>query len=77
MDKKFLILINFIKEHFFTFFTFFIIFLLFYVNTSAGESKAHTYHWIHTLNALGHVQTGTGDLTANYPAAMAFKKMAQ
>ena len=40
----------------------------------AGESKAHTYHWIHTLNALGHVQTGTGDLTANYPAAMAFKK---
>ena len=29
----------------------------------AGESKAHTYHWIHTLNALGHVQTGTGDLT--------------
>lgn len=40
----------------------------------AGESKAHTYHWIHTLNALGHVQTGTGNLTANYPAAMAFKK---
>ena len=40
----------------------------------AGESKAHTYHWIHTFNALGHVQTGTGNLTSNYPAAMAFKK---
>ena len=37
MDKKFLIFINFIKEHFFTFFTFFIIFLLFYVNTPAVE----------------------------------------
>ena len=44
-----------------------------YIN-EAGESKAHTYHWIHTFNALGHIQTGTGDLTANYPAAMAFKK---
>ena len=40
----------------------------------AGESKARTYHWLHTMNALGHIQTGTGDLTANYPAAMAFKK---
>ena len=37
MDKKFIIAINFIKEHFFTFFTFFIIFILFYANTSAGE----------------------------------------
>ena len=37
MEKKFLILINFIKEHFFTFFTFLIIFLLFYVSTPAGE----------------------------------------
>ena len=40
----------------------------------AGESKAHTYHWLHTMNALGHIQTGTGNLTSNYPAAMAFEK---
>ena len=40
----------------------------------AGESKAHTYHWIHTFNALGHIQTGTGELTSNHPAAVAFKK---
>ena len=39
----------------------------------AGESKAHTYHWIHTLNALGQVATGTGALTANHPSAMAFE----
>ena len=43
-------------------------------NTEAGESKAHTYHWLQTFNALGHIQTGTGDLTANHPAAVAFKK---
>ena len=40
----------------------------------AGESKAHTYHWIHTFNALGQLKTGTGDLKANYPAALAFDK---
>jgi endoglucanase Acf2 len=40
----------------------------------AGESKAHTYHWLHTFNALGQLQTGTGDLTANHPAALAFDK---
>ena len=43
-------------------------------NTEAGETKAHTYHWLQTFNALGHIQTGTGDLTANHPAAVAFKK---
>ena len=37
MEKKLLIAINFIKEHFFTFFTFFIIFLLLYVSTPARE----------------------------------------
>ena len=42
--------------------------------SEAGESKAHTYHWIHTFSALGHIQTGTGSLTVNHPAAMAFKK---
>jgi endoglucanase Acf2 len=40
----------------------------------AGESKAHTYHWIHTFNALGQLKTGTGDLWANHPAALAFDK---
>ena len=40
----------------------------------AGESKAHTYHWLHTFNALGQLQTGTGALTANHPAALAFDK---
>ncbi len=40
----------------------------------AGESKAHTYHWIHTFSALGHLITGTGALTADYPAALAFDK---
>ncbi len=38
----------------------------------AGETKAHTYHWIHTFAALGQMITGTGDLTADYPAALAF-----
>lgn len=38
----------------------------------AGESKAHTYHWLHTFSALGHLKTGTGDLTADYPGALAF-----
>ena len=37
-----------------------------------GESKAHTYHWIHTFANLGHLRTGTGALTADYPAALAF-----
>ena len=38
-----------------------------------GESPAHTYHWLYTMRALGELQTGTGELTADYPAAMAFK----
>jgi len=40
----------------------------------AGETKAHTYHWIHTFSRLGHLMTGTGALTADYPAALAFDK---
>ncbi len=40
----------------------------------AGETKAHTYHWLHTLRKLGHLKTGTGTLTANHPAALAFEK---
>ena len=38
----------------------------------AGETKAHTYHWIHTFSRLGRMITGTGTLTADYPAAIAF-----
>jgi endoglucanase Acf2 len=38
----------------------------------AGETKAHTYHWLHTFRSLGHMVTGTGTLTADYPAAIAF-----
>ena len=37
-----------------------------------GESLAHTYHWLHTFAELGQLQTGTGALTADYPAAMVF-----
>jgi endoglucanase Acf2 len=40
----------------------------------AGESKAHTYHWLHTFKALGRIKTGTGELTSDYPAALAFVK---
>ena len=38
-----------------------------------GEAPAHTYHWLYTMRALGELQTGTGELTADYPASMAFK----
>jgi endoglucanase Acf2 len=38
----------------------------------AGETRAHTYHWIHTFRSLGHMITGTGSLTSDYPAALAF-----
>ncbi|MGW8369261.1 MAG: glycosyl hydrolase, partial [Gammaproteobacteria bacterium] len=38
----------------------------------SGETKAHTYHWIHTFRNLGRMITGTGALTADYPAALAF-----
>ena len=38
----------------------------------AGETQAHTFHWLHTMRALGHLATGTGDITADYPAAMVF-----
>jgi endoglucanase Acf2 len=40
----------------------------------AGETKAHTYHWVYTLKQLGHLATGTGALTANSPTAVAFNK---
>ena len=37
-----------------------------------GETKAHTYHWIHTFARLGRLATGTGALTSDHPAALAF-----
>jgi endo-1,3(4)-beta-glucanase len=44
------------------------------LHPEAGETKAHTYHWIHTFRRLGHLLTGTGSLTADYPAALAFDR---
>jgi len=35
----------------------------------AGESKAHTYHWLHNLNALGQVNIG---VTADVPTYAVF-----
>lgn len=40
----------------------------------AGESKAHTYHWLHNMQALGHIVSGKGLVTADYPSAMVFDK---
>lgn len=37
----------------------------------AGETKAHTYHWLHNLNALGQVDTS---ITANVPTYAVFNK---
>ena len=42
----------------------------------AGEAPAHTFHWIYTMRALGELQTGTGAITANHPAAMVFETTA-
>ncbi|TRY31735.1 glucan 1,3-beta-glucanase [Aliiglaciecola sp. M165] len=39
-----------------------------------GETKAHTYHWIHTFTQLGNMLTGNGDVTADDPASMVFEK---
>ncbi|AKJ28081.1 glycosyl hydrolase [Caldimonas brevitalea] len=39
--------------------------------SEAGESKAHTYHWLHNLNAMGRVDTG---VTANVPTHAVFNK---
>lgn len=36
-----------------------------------GVSDAQTYHWLHTMNALGNVNA---NLTADYPIAAAFDK---
>jgi chitodextrinase/regulation of enolase protein 1 (concanavalin A-like superfamily) len=39
-----------------------------------GETRAHTFQWIHAFRALGHVESGKGTITADYPAAVAFNK---
>jgi endoglucanase Acf2 len=36
-----------------------------------GNSRANAFHWIYTLNALGHVDA---DVTADYPLYAVFKK---
>jgi endoglucanase Acf2 len=40
----------------------------------AGESRAHTYQWINVFNKFGTLKIGTGELTSNHPAAVAFEK---
>ena len=40
-------------------------------NIKFGISDAHTYHWLHTMNALGTVKN---NITANYPTAVVFEK---
>ena len=40
----------------------------------ARETKAYTYQWSHTFSRLGHLMTGTGSLTSDYPAALACDK---
>ncbi|MFC6633223.1 glycosyl hydrolase [Microbulbifer taiwanensis] len=42
-----------------------------------GETRAHTYHWIHTYKNLGHLASGNGSLSADYPAALAFDNNGQ
>ncbi|WP_428253025.1 glycosyl hydrolase [Gynuella sp.] len=43
----------------------------------AGESMAHTYHWINSWRQLGHLKSGDGTITSDYPAAMVFEKNGQ
>ncbi|MFT7559179.1 MAG: endo-1,3(4)-beta-glucanase [Flavobacteriales bacterium] len=43
-------------------------------DVEAGETKAHTYQWLQTFKALGHINAGTGKLNANVPTAVAFTK---
>jgi hypothetical protein len=46
-------------------------------DVETGETIAHTYHWIHSFNTLGHLRSGSADLTADYPAALVFEKNGQ
>jgi endoglucanase Acf2 len=40
-------------------------------NVKVGMSDAQTYHWLHTMNAMGQVME---EVTANYPIAAVFDK---
>lgn len=40
-------------------------------NLKFGVSDAHTYHWLHAMNVLGHVNAA---ITANHPLAATFIK---
>lgn len=42
-----------------------------------GETRAHTYHWVQTWKELGHLWSGSGELSADYPAAVAFRSDTQ
>lgn len=46
-------------------------------DVEAGETKPHTYHWIHALNVLGHIETGKGSITADSPTAQVYVKDGQ
>jgi endoglucanase Acf2 len=46
-------------------------------DVEAGETKAHTYHWIHTLNVLGHIETGKNTINADSPTAQVYEKDGQ
>ncbi|WP_144394528.1 glycosyl hydrolase [Pleionea sediminis] len=46
----------------------------FQYDVEAGETIAHTYHWLHTLNVLGHIKTGKGNITASSPIAQVYEK---
>ena len=43
-------------------------------NLKFGISDAQTYHWLHSLNGLGRLQS---NISANHPLAVAFKKDTQ
>ena len=43
-------------------------------NLKFGISDAHTYYWIHNMNAMGNLRS---DLTSNHPIALSFEKDGQ
>jgi endoglucanase Acf2 len=46
-------------------------------DVEAGETVAHTYHWIHSFKTLGHLRSGSDEFAADYPAALVFEKNGQ
>ena len=43
-------------------------------NLKFGISDAHTYYWIHNMNAMGNLRS---DITSNHPIALSFEKDGQ